>query len=72
MAHEEGFEALREKEFEIEQAAEGEGYKEAVDSLGGDPTGISPIALSFLRWKDLDGKKSSGGRLEKYKGDVVD
>jgi hypothetical protein len=61
MAHEEGFEALRGKEFEIEHAAEGKGHKEAINSLGGDSAGISPITLGFLSWEDLDGKKSSGG-----------
>jgi murein DD-endopeptidase MepM/ murein hydrolase activator NlpD len=65
MAHEEGFEALRGEEFEKEHAAEGKGHEEAVDPLGGDPAGISPIALGLLRWKDLDGKKSSGGRLHR-------
>jgi hypothetical protein len=65
MADEEGFEALRGKEFEKEHAAEGESHEEAVDPLGADPASISPIALGFLPWKDLDGKKSTGGRFHR-------
>jgi hypothetical protein len=65
MAHEEGFETLRGEEFEIKHTAEGEGHEEAVGPLRGDPAGISPIALGFLGWKDMDGKKSPGGRFHR-------
>jgi hypothetical protein len=65
MAHKEGFEALRGKEFEIKHPAEGKGHEEAVDSVGGDSACISPIALGLLGWKDLDGEKSPGGRLHR-------
>src|SRR5512135_3078717 len=65
MADEEVFKALRGKEFDIEHAAEGKDHEEAVDFLRRDPASISPIALGFLCWKDLDRKKSSGGILHR-------
>ena len=65
MADEEVFEALRGEEFEIEHAAEGKDHEEAVEFLRRDSAGISPIGLGLLGWKDPNGKKHLGGRLNR-------
>jgi hypothetical protein len=65
MAHEEGLEALRGKEFEIKHTAEGKGHEEAVNPLGGDPAGISPIALCLFRGENPNRKKCFRGRLNR-------
>lgn len=48
------------EEFEVEHAAKGEDHDETVNSLGGDFTGISPIALSLLPWGGLNVEKDFG------------
>jgi len=48
------------EEFEIEHPAKGEDHDEAVDPLGGDFTGIGPVALSLFPWGGLNVEKGFG------------
>lgn len=60
MAGHKMLDALGREEFEVEHPAKREDHDEAVNSFGGDFTGIGPIALGFFPWGGLNVEKGFG------------